>query len=145
MLEFVSVKQNVFDTGILPLLAPSVFKPTPEKLRSRAEKYFNNPNTHIYACREGGKYIGIVVFEVVGTNATVLDIAVDEACRKQGIGSALLSFVFDKFNISELTAETDDDAVGFYQKLGFSIAETKTVFDTKRYVCTISKNKSVVS
>ena len=59
MLEFVSVKQNVFDTGILPLLAPSVFKPTPEKLRSRAEKYIKRHNTHIFACRESGKYIGI--------------------------------------------------------------------------------------
>ena len=140
MLEFVSVKQNVFDTGILPLLAPSVFKPTPEKLRSRAEKYFNNPNTHIYACREGGKYIGIVVFEVVGTNATVLDIAVDEACRKQGIGSALLSFVLENFNISELTAETDDDAVGFYKKYGFTVTEIKTIYNTRRYLCTFRRN-----
>ena len=139
MFEFVNVKQNVFDTGILPLLAPSVFNPTPEKLRSRAEKYLNNPNTHIYACRDGGKYIGIVVLEVVGTNATVLDIAVDESCRKQGIGSALLSFVLENFNISELTAETDDDAVGFYQKLGFTVTEIQTVYDTRRYVCTISK------
>ena len=145
MLEFVNVKQNIFDTNILPLLVPSVFEPTPEKLKARAEKYIKRPNTHIYACRDGGKYIGIVVLEVVGTRATVLDIAVDEACRKQGIGSALLSFVLENFNISELTAETDNDAVGFYQKLGFSIAETKTVYDTKRYVCTISKNKSVVS
>ena len=140
MLEFVSVKQNVFDTGILPLLAPSVFKPTPEKLRSRAEKYIKRPNTHIYACREGGKYIGIVVFEVVGTNATVLDIAVNENCRKQGIGSALLSFVLKTFNISELTAETDDDAVGFYQKFGFTVTEIKTIYNTRRYLCTFRRN-----
>ena len=140
MLEFVSVKQNIFDTDILPLLAPSVFEPTPEKLKARAEKYIKRPNTHIYACRDGGKYIGIVVLEVVGTNATVLDIAVDEACRKQGIGSALLSFVFDKFNISELTAETDDDAVGFYKKFGLTVTEIQTVYDTKRYLCTFRRN-----
>ena len=140
MLEFVNVKQNIFDTDILPLLAPSVFEPTPEKLRSRAEKYLNNPNTHIYACRDGGKYIGIVVLEVVGTNATVLDIAVDEACRKQGIGSALLSFVLENFNISELTAETDDDAVGFYKKYGFTVTEIKTIYNTRRYLCTFRRN-----
>lgn len=139
MLEFVSVKQNLCDADILPLLAPSVFEPTPEKLNARAKRYLDNQNAFVYACREGGKYIGIVVFEVVGTRATVLDIAVDEACRKRGVGSRLLSFVLENFNISELTAETDDDAVGFYLKFGFSIAETKTVFDTKRYVCTISK------
>lgn len=140
MLEFVNVKQNICNADILPLLAPSVFEPTPEKLRSRAEKYIKRPNTHIYACRDGGKYIGIVVFEVVGTNATVLDIAVDEACRKQGSGTALLSFVFDKFNISELTAETDDDAVGFYKKFGFTVTEIQTVYATRRYLCTFRRN-----
>ena len=140
MLEFVNVKQNIFDTNILPLLVPSVFEPTPEKLKARAEKYIKRPNTHIYACRDGGKYIGIVVLEVVGTRATVLDIAVDEACRKQGIGSALLSFVLENFNISELTAETDDDAVGFYKKLGFSVTEIQTVYDTRRYLCTFRRN-----
>lgn len=140
MLEFIDVKSNIFDVNILGLLKPSVFKPTPEKLKVRAEKYFNNPNTYIYACRDGGKYIGIVVLEVVGTNATVLDIAVDEACRKQGIGSALLSFILENFNISELTAETDDDAVGFYKKFGFSITETKTVYDVRRYLCTFRRN-----
>ena len=121
MLEFVNVKQNIFDTDILPLLAPSVFEPTPEKLKARAERYINRPDTHIYACRDGGNYIGIVVFEAVGTKATVLDIAVDEACRKQGVGSALLSFFIENFAIDKMIAETDDDAVGFYKKFGFTV------------------------
>ena len=145
MLEFVNVKQNIFDTDILSLLAPSVFEPTPEKLKARAEKYQTNPNAHIFACRKGGNFVGIAVVEVVGTRATVLDIAVDENNRNKGVGSALLSFFIENFAIDKMIAETDDDAVGFYQKFGFSIAETKTVYDTKRYVCTISKNKSVVS
>ena len=80
------------------------------------------------------------MFEVIGTNATVLDIAVNENCRKQGIGSALLSFVLENFNISELTAETDDDAVGFYKKFGFTVTEIQTVYDTKRYLCTFRRN-----
>ena len=140
MLEFVNVKQNIFDTDILPLLAPSVFEPTPEKLKARAEKYLNNPNTHIYACRDGGKYIGIVVVEVVGTKATVLDIAVDEACRKQGVGSALLSFFIENFAIDKMIAETDDDAVGFYKKFGFTVTEIKTIYNTRRYLCTFRRN-----
>ena len=140
MLEFVNVKQNIFDTDILPLLAPSVFEPTPEKLKARAEKYIKRPNTHIYACRDGGKYIGIVVVEVVGTKATVLDIAVDEACRKQGVGSALLSFFIENFAIDKMIAETDDDAVGFYKKFGFTVTEIKTIYNTRRYLCTFRRN-----
>lgn len=139
MLEFIDVKPNIFDIDVLELLKPSVFKPTPEKLKVRAEKYFNNPNTYIYACRDGGKYIGIVVLEVVGTNATVLDVAVNENSRNKGIGSALLSFFIENFSVETMTAETDDDAVGFYKKYGFSVTETQTVYDARRYVCTISK------
>ena len=139
MLTFENVKPNIFDSDILELLKPSVFEPTPEKLKVRAEKYFNNPNTYIYACRDGEKFVGIAVVEIIGKTATVLDIAVNETCRNNGIGSALLSLFFDNFPIEAMTAETDDDAVGFYQKYGFRITETKTVYDTKRYVCTISK------
>ena len=34
-----------------------------------------------------------------------------------------------------IIAETDDDAIGFYKKYGFTVADTKVKFDTKRYVC----------
>lgn len=144
MLEFIDVKPNIFDVNILELLKPSVFEPTPEKLKARAERYVNNPSTHIFACRDGEKFVGIAVVEIIGKTATVLDIAVNENCRNKGYGSALLSHFFDNFPIEAMTAETDDDAVGFYQKSGFKINQTKIVYDTKRYVCTISK-KSVVS
>ncbi|MBO5912758.1 MAG: GNAT family N-acetyltransferase [Clostridia bacterium] len=140
MLEFVDVKPNIFDEGVLELLKPSVFNPTPEKLKKRAEKYANNPNTHIFACRKSGKFIGVVVVEIVGGIATVLDIAVNEACRNKGVGSALLSFFFDNFSINKMIAETDDDAVEFYQKFGLTITQTKTVCNTKRYVCEYTKN-----
>ncbi len=140
MLEFIDVKLNIFDKGVLELLKPSVFNPTPEKLKTRAEKYANNPNTNIFACREGGKFVGIAVVEIIDSMATVLDIAVDESCRNKGIGSSLLSFFLDNFSINKMIAETDDDAVGFYQKFGFTIAETKTVYNTKRYVCEYTKN-----
>lgn len=139
MLTFENVKPNIFDSDILVLLTPSVFKPTPERLKARAEKYINNPNVQIFACRNGGKYVGIAVVEIIGKTATVLDIAVNETCRNKGYGSALLSFLLENFDIKTMTAETDDDAVGFYQKFGFKTVKTKTVYDTKRYVLNYTK------
>ena len=139
MLEFIDVKPNIFDIEVLELLKPSVFNPTPEKLKSRAERYFNNPNTHIFACRNGENYIGIAVVEIIGKIATVLDIAVNESSRNKGYGSALLSFFIENFSVETMIAETDDDAVGFYLKFGFSITETKTVYDTKRYVLNFTR------
>ncbi len=135
MLEFVDVKPNIFDEGVLELLKPSVFNPTQDRLKARAEQYAHNPNAHIFACRKGSRFVGIVVFESENSRATVLDIAVAEQMRGRGIGSAMLDLIFKNFNVTILTAETDDDAVGFYLKYGFKIVETKTVYDTKRYVC----------
>ena len=46
-----------------------------------------------------------------------------------------MNFIFSRFDITEITAETDDEAVEFYKKYGFRIAGTKMKFNTVRYIC----------
>ena len=138
-MELIDVKPKIFNDDILVLLAPSVFNPTPERLKARAEKYANNPNAHVCTCRDGGEFVGIAVVEIVENTATVLDIAVDEKSRNKGIGSALLTHFINNFNLEKMVAETDDDAVEFYKKYGFKITETKTVCNTKRYLLEMRK------
>ena len=135
MSSIINVKPNLTDPNIFSLLAPSTFDPTLEKLKKRAEKYKYNERIHAYAYLYCDKYVGIVVFETDGNRATVLDIAVTERYRELGFGTRLINSVFENFKVNTLTAETDDDAVNFYLKCGFRIIQTKTVFDTKRYVC----------
>ena len=50
-----------------------------------------------------------------------------------------MDFIFNSFDVDSITAETDDDAIGFYKKYGFTVADTKVKFDAKRYTCV--KNK----
>ena len=129
------VKEIITKPDILKLLAPSVFKPTEERLLNRAKNYQEDENANIYAYKHNGQYKGIVIFKIVNNLATILDIAVKPEYQGQGIGSKLIDFVFNSFNVQNITAETDDDAIGFYKKYGFIVAETKIEFDTKRYVC----------
>ena len=129
------IKEIITGPDILKILAPSVFNPTEERLLNRAKKYQEDENTNIYAYKDNGEYKGIVVFEILNNSATILDIAVKPEPRGQGIGSKLIGFIFDSFNAQNITAETDDDAIGFYKKYGFIVADTKVEFDTKRYVC----------
>ena len=126
-------KEIITEPDILKLLAPSVFNPTEERLQSRAKKYAENENAHIYAYKEGADFKGIVVFEMTSGNATILDIAVKPEHQKCGIGSKLIDFIFNSFNVNSIIAVTDDDAIGFYKKYGFIVADTKVKFDTKRY------------
>lgn len=46
-------------------------------------------------------------------------IAVDQAHRGTGLGTELLTAVGDLCPLQPLTAQTDDDAIGFYRALGF--------------------------
>ena len=129
------VKEKLSDSAILHLLAPSVFNPTPERLLSRAEKYQADDKSKVYAYSENGEYKGIIVFKTEDNTAEILDIAVKPEYRGKGIGSMLIDYIFSKFAVSKITAETDNDAIGFYKKYGFIVADTKVEFDTKRYVC----------
>ena len=129
------VKEKLSDSAILDLLAPSVFNPTPERLLSRAKKYQADDTVKVYAFSESGKYKGIVVFEIKDNTAEILDIAVKPEYQGNGIGSRLIDYIFSKFAVSKIIAETDYDAIGFYKKYGFTVTDTKVNHDTKRYVC----------
>lgn len=129
------IKEIITEPDILKLLAPSVYNPTEERLLNRAKKYQEDEETNVYVYKEDNEYKGIVVFEIVNNSATILDIAVKPEYQGQGTGSKLIDFIFNSLNAQNITAETDDDAIGFYKKYGFIVADTKVEFDTKRYVC----------
>ena len=127
------IKEIITEPEILKLLAPSVFNPTEERLLNRAKKYQEDENTNIYAYKDNGEHKGIVIFKIINNSATILDIAVKPEYQGHGIGSKLIDFIFNSFNVDSITAETDDDAIGFYKKYGFTVADTKVKFDVKRY------------
>lgn len=132
------VKPNLFDPEVLALLKPSVYKPTPKRLKDRAEKYTEDKNVFAYACKSSEKYIGIVVFRAENSTAEILDIAVKPEYRKHGIGRKLIDFILNQFPVDIIIAETDNDAVGFYKKCGFTVAPAESIDDTERYSCKLS-------
>lgn len=133
--KITDIKNYLCDKSVYSLLASSVFNPTPERLLSRAEKYQADDKTTVFAYSESGEYKGIIVFNIKEQTAEILDIAVKSEYKGKGIGSMLIDYIFSKFAVSKITAETDDDAIGFYKKYGFTVSDTKLNHDTKRYVC----------
>lgn len=129
------VKASLFNPEVLTLLKPSVYNPTPERLKDRAEKYSADKNIFVYVCKTGGIYVGIVVFRMENGTAEILDIAVKPEYRKHGIGRSLIDFIFTQFPIYTITAETDDEAVGFYKRCGFDVIGFGMKCNTKRYIC----------
>lgn len=131
--SIVDIKSNLKDEKVLDLLSYSVFNPTSEKLMKRAEQYIKNKNARATSFSVNGNYVGLCVFEIINNTATILDIAVKIDDRNKKIGSKLIDYICDNFDITEITAETDNDSIGFYLKYGFVIDETTVKFDTKRY------------
>lgn len=134
-MNIIDVKESLCNKSVYSLLAPSVFNPTPERLLTRAEKYQADDKTSVYAYSESGEYKGIIILKIEDNTAEILDIAVKSEYQGQGIGSMLIDYIFSQFAVSKITAETDDDAIGFYKKYGFTVTDTKVNHDTKRYVC----------
>lgn len=130
-----NVKEKLTNEDILELLAPSVFNPTPERLLSRVEKYQADDKVKAYTHSENGEYKGIIVFKIKEQTAEILDIAVKPEYQGKGIGSRLIDYIFSKFQVNKITAETDDDAIDFYKKYGSTVIDTKLNRGTIRYVC----------
>ena len=137
--KFTDIKNSLCDKSIYHLLVPSVFNPTPERLLSRAEKYQADDKVKAYAYADNGEYKGIIVFKIKEQTAEILDIAVKPEYQGQGIGSMLIDYIFSQFAVSKIIAETDDDAIRFYKKYGFTVVDITVKFDAKRYTCV--KNK----
>ncbi len=66
----------------------------------------------------------------------VRSIAVAPGWRKQGLGRRLLDALTDRFGTTRIVAETDDDAVGFYRRCGFTVEVAPPKFGRHRYWCT---------
>ena len=68
LISFADVKASLFNLEVLTLLKPSVFNPTPERLKDRAEKYSADKNTFVYACKIDDVYASIVVLKTENDN-----------------------------------------------------------------------------
>ena len=137
---FVDIKKNLLGSDSLSILAESGFDPTPERLRMRAEKHMSNPKTRAYALQRDGLCVGIIVLDTGDpARVEILDFAVKKNLQKQGVGSTLIRYCINAFRPALRIAETDDDAVGFYRQVGFSIEPLGNKYGSgaNRYLCTM--------
>ena len=116
-----------------------MYMPTKEKYENKATNWLQDNNIKIYACFDSEKIKGIIVILVQSDKeAEVIGISVDICARREGIGSYMIQQIKAQYNFKVLYAETDDDAVLFYEKNGFEITEVIKEYDGQRvtrYLC----------
>ena len=116
---------------------PGVFQPGfSEELRNYVYAAFRDPQKRIVVCEKDGRICAFAVLmhtvkpESVHSLARrfleINELGVDEACRRQGIGRAMIDFIRDYakqqgFDRMELNMwEFNEAALKFYEAVGFS-------------------------
>ena len=137
MYRIVDISCNLRNDLTLEILKESVFKSTKEKLIKRANYYESKDGIVSYGYIYDDVVLGLIVLDKISKyEMIILDIAVRKDKQKLGIGSELLNYVIYELKPRILVAETDDDAVGFYEKKQFEIVNLGGKYSNiNRYGC----------
>ena len=101
------------------IYAPCMYQPTYEDCKALMEKYLSDPSVKIFVCDMDGEKAGILVLKEDGSEAEILGIAGRKDLREKGVGKEMIYQVMETEHLKRITAQTDDDAIGFYRKSGF--------------------------
>jgi ribosomal protein S18 acetylase RimI-like enzyme len=96
------------------------------------------PKLTIRGVVDRGRVVAFIGFDADADPLTIEYIAVDESARTRGHGAALIEDVRGHAGGRAVYAQTDDDAVDFYRRIGFAITERESDPrwpDRRRYNC----------
>lgn len=109
-----------------------------------AKKLQRDPDLFLVV-EENGKIIGTVIGGYDGRRGIVYHLAVDQACRGNGIGKMLMAEVEKRLAAKGclksylLVKRENTDVIEFYQQLGWEKMEItlmgKSLFETKKETC----------
>ena len=106
-----------------------------------AQKFLSNPNVLFWVTPEADTILGFLYCLLVplrsgaGSELLLYEIGVRSACRKQGVGRALLTHMEDwmrKNEVGEVWVLADNAvAVEFYRGCGFKVEDEQPVYMTR--------------
>ena len=123
------------------LLALAVGQPTPERLRQLVEEFYAAEGRTIFVAIQDGKTIGIIgMVYSGGSHGVIAHLAVHPDTRRQGTGRQLIDNAVTALNLTDIEAETDQDAVDFYRACGFETQEIESQHPgVRRFRCVYNK------
>ena len=124
-----------------PVLARAVGRPDRDHARVRALYLGETAGACLFTLGPTAAPDGVIGIRP-GSCGEILHIAVAADRARQGIGRALLQAAFTRYpDVRVWKAETDDDAVEFYRRVGFSVKELPPTYPgVTRYRCVLGPN-----
>ena len=118
----------------LDVFGLSMFEPTREKALARVGSYAADPSVTILVHRihdgrapdvltrrDAGRIDGCIAYRRDGDSLEVVNIGTAPAVRGAGLGRRLIEAAIEREKPQAVRLETDNDAVGFYRRCGFSV------------------------
>lgn len=108
-----------------------------DKVEAEYKEYIKMNSRKLYALEMKGAYVGCIGLEVMELNIVIIKhIAVLPSVRGKGVGKKMLNFIMDHHSFSLLCAETDNEAVEFYQNCGFTVKSLGEKYvGVERFLC----------
>jgi ribosomal-protein-alanine N-acetyltransferase len=90
------------------------------------EETINKPYNYVFGYFEDNKLLGFIHIVLTVDEADLINIVVDSLYQHKKIGTKLIYYVIKRFDLKALTLEVreSNDAVKFYEHLGFEIKRT---------------------
>lgn len=123
------------------IYGPCMYKASFREYSDEMDEFCKNSDCRIFACTESNQFIGIIVLKLIAKDfAEIIGISVKKECRQNGIGKFMMLSAAGNLHLKMLAAETDGEAVGFYEHTGFSVKPFIRHFsdgDAVRYRCNL--------
>ena len=120
-----------------------MFMPTEEKFNTKVDFFLKDNSIKIFACLNKGQVEGVIVISFIDSmKIKIIGIAVDSNVRGKGVGSYMIKQILNDYRVISMYAETDNDAVRFYQKNDFVITQFSEIYNNEtiiRYRCELNK------
>ena len=124
---------NAANSQLPLIIAASVGSPTDAKIQMVLDEY-KRADCHLIGCFSIKKLIGVIGVQVCNLTATINYLSVLNEYRNQSIGRQFVQYAIQHFSLQNITAETDNGAVGLYHILGFECRPFEGFYG-KRYHC----------
>jgi ribosomal protein S18 acetylase RimI-like enzyme len=133
------IDTRVLDPSVQSLLSHSIGFPTAVKLEMVCRQFQSESNWMLRGYELDSDMVGCIGVEILQPGrATVRHIAVMLERRHQGIGRSMLRQLSNELKLEWLIAETDSDALGFYQQCGFDVESLGELYPgVERFRCTL--------
>lgn len=132
----IAIKEMLDQEEIQELIGYSVF-PDEEKINQAIELYEKSDHL-IMGYSVNNEIIGVIGYEKQPNESIKLNhISIQPESRDMGYGRLMISELIDLIKPNKIIAETDEESVDFYRKIGFEIISLGEKYPgVERYKCT---------